>query len=84
MDNDELNVLPCSAECLTENKGCLKSECKHWIDFEEDNNCSQISILKHGKMTLDQIAKRLKLSIVRISQIEKQALVKVRKRINNI
>ncbi len=80
----ELNVLPCAAECMVKDKDCQKCECRHWIDFKEDRNCSQISILKHGRMTLDEISKRLNLSIVRISQIEKQALTKVRKRINII
>ena len=39
------------------------------------------AIEKHGPMTLDQISKRLGISIVRVSQIEKQALKKLSKRI---
>ena len=62
--------------------GGLVERC--WIDCPEDDNCIYVSIQKHGRMTLDEISKRLNLSIVRISQIEKQALTKVRKRINII
>ena len=64
-------------------------KCKHcggpkdrcWIDYPEDNNCIYVSIRKHGQMTLDQISKRLNVSLVRISQIEKHALGKLYKRI---
>ena len=64
-------------------------KCKHcggnrdrcWIDYPEDNNCIYVSIRKHGQMTLDQISKRLGVSLVRISQIEKHALGKLYKRI---
>ena len=84
MNNEGLDILQCSDECLRHKKNCKQKECRHWIEYKEDNNCSQISIAKHGNMTLDEISKRLQLSIVRISQIEKQALTKVRKRIKNI
>ena len=52
-----------------------------WIDYPEDNNCVNVTISKHGAMTLDEVAKRLHISLVRVSQIEKQALVKLSKRI---
>tara|TARA_B100000427_G_C15078767_1_gene407493 strand:+ start:156 stop:338 length:183 start_codon:yes stop_codon:yes gene_type:complete len=54
-----------------------------WIDFEEDQNCSLISIYKNGPMTLEEVAKRIKVSFVRISQIEKAAINKLHKRIKN-
>lgn len=53
-----------------------------WIDFPEDQNCIHVSILKNGSMTLDEISKRIGVSLVRVSQIEKQALIKLNKRIN--
>ena len=52
-----------------------------WIDYPEDNNCTLNSIQKHGPMTLAEVSKRLGVSIVRISQIEKAALKKLSKRI---
>ena len=52
-----------------------------WIDYPEDDNCALKSIEKHGAMTLEMVAKRLGVSIVRVSQIEKQALKKLLKRI---
>ena len=52
-----------------------------WIDYPEDDNCIYEAIRKHGSMTLEQVAKRLGISLVRVSQIEKQALNKLSKRI---
>jgi len=60
---------------------CKKEECRCWIDFPEDDNCINTAIEKHGAMTLEQIAKRLGISLVRVSQIEKAALKKLSKRI---
>jgi len=54
---------------------------KCWIDYPEDNNCIYCTIEKNGPMTLDEVSKRLKISLVRVSQIEKEALKKLSKRI---
>ena len=59
--------------------GRNKDDC--WIDYPEDNNCIYVSIDKHGSMTLQQVADRLGISFVRVSQIEKQAIKKLSKRI---
>ena len=60
--------------------GGIKEKC--WIDYPEDLNCIHVAIAKNGKMTLEETAKRLKISLVRVSQIEKAALKKLSKRIN--
>ena len=58
-----------------------KKDCRYRIEYPEDNNCTLEAVDKHGNMTLQEVSKRLGLSIVRISQIEKQALKKLSKRI---
>ena len=70
----------CSRECMESNYACDQTECRMWMDFEEDFNCSLIAVYKHGEMTLEQVGERLGVSFVRIRQIEQQALEKVRKR----
>ncbi len=60
---------------------CTNKECRNWIDYPEDNNCVLEAVRKNGNMTLEQCAKRLNISLVRVSQIEKQALLKLSKRI---
>ena len=69
----------CVEECVYKNKSCHNSDCRAWIDYKKDFNCSNISVEKHGDMTLAQIADRLKLSIVRVKQIQDKALQKLQK-----
>lgn len=71
----------CARECLSRGNLCSKVNCRMWVEYPEDQNCSLVSIYKNGAMTLDEVSKRLKVSLVRISQIEKQALNKLSKRI---
>lgn len=63
--------------------GCSREACRCWIDYPEDKNCMYVSVEKHGSMTLAEVAKRLNISLVRVSQIEKQAMKKLSKRIKN-
>lgn len=62
-------------------KHCNGEKSRCWIDYPEDNNCIHVAIKKNGTMTLEEVAKRIGVSLVRISQIEKQALKKLYKRI---
>ena len=62
-------------------KCCAEDPCRCWIDYPEDDNCMYVAIEKHGAMTLAEVAKRLGISLVRVSQIEKKALSKLYKRI---
>ena len=62
-------------------KCCKQEDDRCWIDYPEDDNCIHEAIRKNGPMTLEQVALRLGISLVRVSQIEKQALKKLSKRI---
>ena len=59
--------------------GGPKERC--WIEYPEDNNCVYCTVEKNGAMTLDEASKRLHISLVRVSQIEKEAMKKLSKRI---
>lgn len=72
-------LLACSRKCVELEISCPHADCKHWIDFSNENNCSLVSIKHNGSMTLRQIAERLHLSFARIKQIESKALIKIRK-----
>ena len=42
-------------ECNREkgkNSPCREKECRHWINYDKDNNCCLITIDKHGRLTL--------------------------------
>ena len=70
----------CSRNCIDTKKECAESECRMWIDFGEEYNCSLISIYENGCMTLREIGDRLGISFARVKQIESAALQKIRKR----
>jgi DNA-directed RNA polymerase specialized sigma subunit len=44
-------------------------------------NCALVAVEKHGALTLEETAKRWGISLVRVSQIEKQAMRTLSKRI---
>ena len=69
----------CAEECQLKKKCCKKEECRYWIDYKEDLNCSLIAVEKNGNMTLREVADRLHVSFVRIKQIEDKALKKLMK-----
>ena len=77
-DKKPVSLKGCSQACVDNQYACHFRECEHWISYGEDNNCDLISIHKHGQLTFRQIGERLGVSFVRIKQIEKAALHKIR------
>jgi DNA-directed RNA polymerase sigma subunit (sigma70/sigma32) len=65
---------------------CDEKDCKHWLDYKKEQNCTLISIYINGPMTLRQVAERMGISYARVKQIESSALTKIRKHIkkNNL
>jgi DNA-directed RNA polymerase sigma subunit (sigma70/sigma32) len=53
------------------------------MEYENELNCSLISIEKKGKLTLREIGERLNISFVRVKQIEDKTCRKVIKRLAN-
>ena len=69
-------------ECIRKkkkNSPCAECKCRHWINYNEDNNCCLISVDKHGTLTLREVAERLGVSYVRIKQIQDKAISKISK-----
>ena len=50
-----------------------------WLDYADDLNCTHIAIKKNGRMTLKEVGERLNISYVRVTQIEKEAIKKLKK-----
>jgi hypothetical protein len=72
--------MKCLQECIKKKKACSQSECRHWIDYEKDLNCVHQTVDRCGPLTLRETAERLKLSFVRVKQIEDAALKKLIKK----
>ena len=69
----------CSRMCKELNVKCDQKDCRMWIEYPEDNNCTLISIYENGNMTLREVGKRLGISFARVKQIEEKALTKLRR-----
>ncbi len=67
----------CCRVCIKKEVSCPVDDCENWIDYEGDNNCALIAIHNNGRMTLREVADRMKVSFVRIKQIEDKALKKL-------
>ena len=45
-------LLKCSHHCLEEKNECPVKECRLWIDYPDEYNCTLISVYEQGSMTL--------------------------------
>ena len=69
----------CAKRCEELHTSCPCEECRLWIDYPEDLNCTLHAVEnKHtGELTLREVADRLGISFVRVKQIQDQASRKV-------
>jgi predicted transcriptional regulator len=67
----------CCDCCVINDTACPMKNCKYWIKYKDDLNCSLIAIEKHGSMTLREVSERLGISFVRVKQIQDKALKKL-------
>ena len=58
---------------------CTKKECRYWMEYEGDLNCTILAVEKNDNvpMTLREIAERLGVSFVRVKQIQSEAIRKL-------
>ena len=76
MTKDGLRI--CSRKCMELKTACPNEECRLWIDFKNEYNCTLISIYENGPMTLREIAERSGISFARVKQIETKAVGKIK------
>ena len=70
---------PCARKCIELNLGCPNTECRLWIDYPCENNCTLVSVYENGNMTLRQVGERIGISFARVKQLEQRALIKMRR-----
>lgn len=78
-------MIECSKICKDLNVSCPEEnkDCRYWIDFEDDLNCTFIAIDNNQDrpMTLRDIGLRLGLTHPRIDQIERKASKRLTKKL---
>lgn len=70
---------PCARKCIELKLGCPNTECRLWIDYPSENNCTLVSVYENGNMTLRQVGERIGISFARVKQLEQRALIKMRR-----
>ena len=70
----------CAEEIQENNNICDKKDCRLWMEWGDDLNCTLISVKKNGRLGLKEVGNRLGISYVRVSQIEKEAFKKLKKK----
>ena len=68
----------CAQDNMENDNPCQNKDCRLWLAYKKDLNCTMVSVKKNGKLTLSEAGERLGISYVRVSQIEKQAVNKLK------
>lgn len=63
-----------------ENQQCNKKLCRYWINSKENNSCCIVAT-KKGNKTLEDIGKIYNITRMRVCQIEKNIIAKIKKRV---
>lgn len=56
MNKEDLMV--CAQQCLKDKECCEADNCRYHIDYEDEYNCSMITIYKNGPLSLREVALR--------------------------
>ena len=70
--------MKCYEYCKIKNKKCKNKSCRYWIDNCESKNCTIVAAHKKDSITLEEIGKIFKVTRMRICQIEKRAIEKLK------
>ena len=72
--------MKCVNEIKKNKKCCNNEDCRYWLDYNNDLNCTLICVEQNGNLTLEQISKRLApLTPAGVSVIQKRAEKKIAK-----
>jgi DNA-directed RNA polymerase specialized sigma subunit len=67
----------CADVCMQSGQLCSNKECRQWLNYKEDLNCTLVAVRRNGKMSLREVADRLGVSFVRVKQIQDKAIEKL-------
>ena len=63
-------------------KQCDKKACRYWINCKESQNCT-VNLVEEGNQTLQKIGNIYGITRMRVCQIEKAIIGKIKKRVND-
>lgn len=69
----------CTSKCIELETACPNTDCRYWIEHNQNLNCCFIAIDNNGEMDLRTIGDIMGVSFVRIKQIQDKAICKVNK-----
>lgn len=70
--------MQCLEACRKLKVTCPVQDCRYWINYERENNCTFESVERNGQMTLREVSERLGISFVRVKQIQDKILIKIK------
>jgi DNA-directed RNA polymerase specialized sigma subunit len=80
MKKHEKNNITCFDEHAKQDKSCKNKECRHWHEISNFNNCT-INMSNNSPFTLQEVGELFDITRMRVCQIEKQTLQKIKKSI---
>ena len=63
------------------NTFCKKEKCRYWIDKKECGNCTISLVRSREKLTLEEIGRIFNVTRMRVCQIEKIAIKKIKEKL---
>ena len=70
--------MKCFEFCQMKKSNCKKSNCRYWIDSNDHQMCCIIASKNNKTMTLEEIGNIFNVTRMRICQIEKRAIEKLK------
>lgn len=74
----------CFEQISNKRNSCRQKECRYWINCKEYKNCCIVGAKSSEKITLQNIGEIFKVTRMRICQIEKAAVKKLKEKVNTI
>jgi len=71
----------CFEHCKIKRINCKVDQCRYWINYKEYNNCCLIGSESVDKITLQNIGEIFDVTRMRICQIEKIAIKKLKEKV---
>ena len=70
--------MKCFEFCKLHKTSCKKTNCRYWINSKDDQMCCLIAAKKNNNITLEDVGKIFNVTRMRICQIEKRAIEKIK------